>query len=62
MTDRPFTIVNREDLSPVCPHCGEELTEVYTKVKGIAFLQGTNVIYFCPHCKKVLGFGHGRMI
>ena len=62
MTDRPLTIVNREDLSPVCPHCGEELTEVYTRAKGVPFVQGTNVVYFCPHCLKVLGFGQGRMI
>ena len=62
MTDRPFTLVKREDLSPVCPHCGEELIEVYTRARGVPFVQGTNVVYFCPHCLKVLGFGQGRMI
>lgn len=62
MNDRPFTIVKREDLNPVCPHCEEELPEVHTRTKGVPFIQGTNVVYFCPHCRKVLGFGHGRMI
>lgn len=62
MGEKPFAIVKREDLSPVCPHCGEELTEVYTRAKGVPFVQGTNVVYFCPHCRKVLGFGQGRMI
>lgn len=62
MNERPFTIVKREDLSPICPHCGQELTEVYTRSKGVPFVQGTNVVYFCPHCRKVLGFGQGRMI
>lgn len=62
MTDKPFKIVKREDLSPVCPHCGEELTEVHTRAKGVPLIQGTNVVYFCPHCRKVLGFGQGRMI
>lgn len=62
MNDKPFTVVKREDLSPKCPHCDEELTEVYAKAKGVPFIQGTNVVYFCPICRKVLGFGHGRMI
>lgn len=62
MADRPFTVVKREDLSPICPHCGQELTEVYMRARGVPFIQGTNVVFFCPHCRKVLGFGHGRMI
>ncbi len=62
MNDRPFQIVKREDLAPLCPHCDQELTEVYTKVKGVALAQGQNIVYFCPHCRKILGFGQGRMI
>lgn len=62
MSEKPFQIVKREDLSPLCPHCEKELTEVYTRAKGVPFVQGTNVVYFCPHCSKVLGFGQGRMI
>ena len=62
MSDKPFAFVKREDLAPLCPHCEEELTEVYARAKGVAFVQGTNVVYFCPHCRKVLGIGHGRMI
>ena len=61
MSNKPFSVVRREDLVPLCPHCQQELTEVYTKAKGIPLVQGTNVIYFCPHCLKVLGFGHGRI-
>lgn len=62
MSDKPFAIVKRDDLAPVCPHCEMELNEVYSRAKGVPFLQGTNVVYFCPHCQKVLGFGQGRMI
>ena len=62
MTTKPFAIVKREDLSPLCPHCLEELAEVYVKSKGIPLVQGQNVVYFCPHCRKVLGFGQGRMV
>jgi hypothetical protein len=62
MTDKPFTLVKREDLSPVCFFNDTATTEIYTRSKGVPFIQGTNVVYFCPHCLKVLGFGQGRMI
>jgi uncharacterized protein with PIN domain len=62
MSDKPLAIVKREDLAPLCPHCENELHEVYAKSKGVPLIQGTNVLYFCPHCRKVLGIGHGRMI
>ena len=61
MTKRPFSIVEREDLSPLCSHCGKELTEVYRKSKGAGLFVGRNVVFFCPHCRKVLGFAQSRM-
>lgn len=60
--EKPINFVKRNDLTPLCCHCGKELTEVYHKAKGAPFVQGTNVIYFCPHCLKVLGVGQSRMI
>jgi hypothetical protein len=62
MNDKPFNVIERDDLVPLCPHCEKKLTEVYAKSKGIGFIEAKNVIYFCPHCKKVLGFGQSRMI
>ncbi len=62
MPDVPFSVVKRDDLVPLCPHCGQELPEVYMKTKGAGFVEGKNVMYFCPHCLKVLGFGQSRMI
>jgi uncharacterized protein with PIN domain len=62
MSDKPINFVKREDLPLVCPHCENELTEVYTKAKGVPIIQGTNIVFFCPHCRKVLGFAQGRMI
>ena len=32
------------------------------KDKGSGFVEGRNVMYFCPHCLKVLGFGQSRTI
>ena len=62
MADMPFNVVKRDDLAPLCPHCTHELSEIYMKTKGSGFVEGKNVVYFCPHCLKVLGFGQSRMI
>ena len=59
---KPFEVVKRDDLTPICCHCNKELTEVYSKVRGIGYVGGKDVMYFCPHCLKVLGFGQSRMI
>ena len=51
--EKVFTLTKREDISPKCPHCEEELGEIFYEVK--------NVIYFCPSCLKVLGFAESVM-
>ena len=55
-------LVERNDLSPVCPHCEKPLVEVYVKSKGLGFIASKNNLFFCPHCHKVLGFGQSRMM
>ncbi|MBT8240803.1 MAG: hypothetical protein HKN80_05045 [Acidimicrobiia bacterium] len=57
----PFALVDRNDIAPRCPHCSAELHEVYRKGRGIPLGQGRTLIYFCPHCHKVLGFAQGRV-
>ncbi len=57
-----LNVVRRNDLTPLCCHCDKELTEVYSKTKGTGFVVGKDVMYFCPHCRKVLGFAQSRMI
>jgi len=62
MTKAPFTVVPREDLDPICPHCTQPITEVYYKARGAGwFLFPRSAIYFCPHCRKVLGLGQSKM-
>lgn len=61
MNKIPFNVVERNDLSPLCPHCGKELTEIYRKSRGAGLIVGRNSIFFCPHYRKVLGFGQSRM-
>lgn len=61
-TEIPFALVDREDLAPLCPHCTTEITEVYRKGTGFPLGQGRTLLYFCPHCRKVLGFAQGRVL
>ena len=58
----PFTVVERDDLSPVCPYCEAELAEVYSRKRGTPMVQGRSLVFFCPTCRKILGFGQERMI
>ena len=62
MASKSFKVVEREDVTPLCPHCSNELYEVHRKSVGVALIVGTTLIYFCPHCRKVLGMGHSRMV
>ncbi len=58
----PWALVDRTDLTPVCPHCEHELAEVYRRGVGFPLGQGRTLVYFCPSCRKVLGFAQGRLI
>ena len=55
MSQTKIKITDREDLTPICPHCNKPLDELYIKSKGLGFIEGKNVVYFCPACLKVLG-------
>ena len=61
MTKTPFNVVEPNDLSPLCPHCAKELTDIYRKSKGAGLIVGRNSVFFCPHRMKVLGFRQCRM-
>ena len=60
-SEAPWALIDRNDLTPLCPHCAREITEVYRRGTGVALGQGRTVVYFCPHCRKVLGFAQGRV-
>lgn len=62
MNKKPFDVLERHDLLPLCPHCSKELNEVYRRSRGIGFFVGRNNVFFCPHCQKVLGVGQSRML
>ncbi|MDX9858274.1 MAG: hypothetical protein RBT76_10820 [candidate division Zixibacteria bacterium] len=50
--------VNRDDITPLCPHCQAGLTGLFFQELQSTF--GRRYIYFCPHCSKVLGVSHRK--
>ena len=59
--EAPWALVDRTDLSPHCPHCDTELTQVFRRGIGFPLGEGRTLVYFCPECLKVLGFAQGRV-
>jgi len=53
-----ITIEEMDDISPVCPHCKQELHRVLCQ--GLSGLFGKRYIYFCPECRSVLGVSHRK--
>jgi len=43
----------RNDITPLCPHCGAEISVVYLRV--LKSRLGKRYLYFCSDCCKVLG-------
>ncbi len=48
----------RNDITPVCPHCNSPVTLVQCRQLSSVF--GKRYVYFCPHCLKVLGVSHRK--
>ncbi len=51
-------VQEKEDVYPICPHCGKELTHIWCRPLESFF--GKRYIYFCPDCRKVLGVSHRK--
>ena len=51
-------IEEKNDVNPVCPHCKNELTSIW--FREISAFLGKRYIYFCVHCKSVLGISHRK--
>ena len=48
----------RKGEHPLCPHCEKEIQEMVAKQCDKSWFKVTEkYIYYCPHCKKVLGIG-----
>ena len=44
---------------PICPYCEKEIAEVVVKqFDNKSWFEITErLVYYCPHCRKVLGIG-----
>jgi uncharacterized protein with PIN domain len=52
------SLESAEDVRPLCPHCERELEKVW--MQELRGLLGRRYLYFCPHCRKVLGVSHRK--
>ena len=48
----------KENATPVCPHCKTEVGEVW--FREITAIFGKRYLYFCSHCQSVLGVSHRK--
>ena len=51
-------MTEREDVTPVCPHCERDLTHLHFQQLRGTF--GRRYLYFCSHCRKALGVSHRK--
>jgi uncharacterized protein with PIN domain len=51
-------IREREDVTPVCPHCEAEIREM--GCRDLRSQLGRRYVYFCLACRKVLGVSHRK--
>jgi hypothetical protein len=48
----------KNELRPVCPFCKTDIETVwFQEMSGIL---GRRYLYFCPHCRSVLGVSHRK--
>jgi len=48
-------VVQRNDVTPICPHCEKKLREVY-RISDSRIFGSKGYCYVCPSCRKILGF------
>lgn len=48
--------VEKEDITPVCPHCEKDLDKIVEVDRGFFSVAR---VYCCPHCRKVIGVSSG---
>lgn len=48
----------RQDIRPVCPHCKTEVSRIF--FRRLTGVFGKRYIYFCVHCRAVLGVSHRK--
>jgi hypothetical protein len=61
VTDEPMAntceLVRTNEVLPICPHREAELPKIYSRKPKGPFGMGRGFVFFCPSCRKALGFG-----
>jgi uncharacterized protein with PIN domain len=50
--------VIEDEQTPICPHCEKEIISV--AARKMQSTLGVRYLYFCNHCRKVLGVSHRK--
>ena len=59
MTGMPKMKVNESTSeTPICPHCEKPLDTL--SARKVRSRMGVRFVYFCAHCKKMLGVSHRK--
>jgi len=53
-----INLETNNSVEPVCPHCSSELRTVW--MRELKSIFGKRYVYFCSHCRKVLGISHRK--
>ena len=51
-------LIEKKDEEPLCPNCSEVITQIW--FRELRSLFGKRYVYFCQHCKAVLGMTHRK--
>lgn len=51
-------VTQKEDTTPICPHCEKPIQEIW--FRELSGFLGKRYVYFCAHCRKVLGVSHRK--
>lgn len=54
----PIRINENSAADPICPHCEKPIRTLQTR--RVQSPLGVRFIYFCEHCRKVLGVSHRK--
>lgn len=56
--NEPIEVIEASGKTPLCPHCEREIARLGARKVKSPF--GVRFIYFCDHCRKVLGVSHRK--
>lgn len=53
-----ITFEKNDAVMPICQHCKKDLNNIwYREMRGDL---GKRCLYFCPHCRSILGVSHRK--